>query len=201
VDEQGLIKDAQHGDLDAFNRLVLAHQDRLFNQAYRMLGEDAAAADVTQDAFLAAYHKLHTYRGGSFRAWLLRITTNLCYDELRRRKRHPTTALEPLDDDDQEIESPRWLVDSADTPEQAAERAELWRAIQRCLNHLSPDFKAALVLVDVQGMDYQEACESLGCAIGTLKSRLSRARLNVRTCLSAVTELLPARFRLGREGI
>ena len=95
MDEPALIQSALDGDLDAFNRLVLAYQDMVYNQAYRMLGESQTAQDATQDAFIAAYRKLHTYRGGSFRAWLLRIVTNLCYDELRRRKRRPVTPLRP----------------------------------------------------------------------------------------------------------
>jgi RNA polymerase sigma-70 factor (ECF subfamily) len=199
MDEIGLIQDARKGDLEAFNRLVLAYQDRLYNHAWRMLGDGAAAADVVQETFITAYEKLSTYRGGSFRAWLTRIVTNRCYDELRRRKRRPTTSLEPLDADDQEIESPGWMVDPADGPEETTEKTEVWNALQRCLDHLSPDFRAALVCVDIQEMDYQEAADALGCAMGTVKSRLARARLNVRNCLQSVAELLPTIFRLGSE--
>ena len=89
MDETRLIQDAQHGDIDAFNRLVLAYQDMVYNQAYRVMGEPFAADDATQEAFISAYRKIKTYRGGSFKAWLLRIVTNACYDELRRRKRRP----------------------------------------------------------------------------------------------------------------
>lgn len=89
MDEKALIQDALQGDLDAFNRLVLAYQDRVYNQAYRVLGESQAADDATQEAFISAYKNLRSFRGGSFRAWLLRIVTNACYDELRRRKRRP----------------------------------------------------------------------------------------------------------------
>ena len=87
MDEKSLIKDAQKGDLDSFNRLVLAYQNIVFSQAYRMMGEAEAADDATQDAFISAFNKIGTYRGGSFKAWLLRIVTNTCYDELRKRKR------------------------------------------------------------------------------------------------------------------
>lgn len=199
MDETGLIQDARNGDLDAFNRLILAYQDRLYNHACRMLGDAAGAADAVQEAFIIAYEKLSTFRGGSFRAWLTRIVTNLCYDELRRRKRRPTTPLEPLDSDEQEVESPHWMVDPADGPEESAEKSEIWAAIQRCLDHLSPDFRAALLCVDVQGMDYQEASAALDCAMGTIKSRLARARLNMRNCLQSAAELLPSVFRLGSE--
>lgn len=199
MDEVALIQAAKQGDLDAFNRLVLAYQDMVYAQAYRMINEPEVAEDATQDAFISAYRNLRTYRGGSFKAWLLRIVTNACYDELRRRKRRPTTPLEPLDQDDEEIESPRWLADPGETPEESAERAELAEALQDCLQGLSPEFRSVVVLIDMQGMDYQEASEAVGTALGTIKSRLARARLKLRDCLQGYWELLPASFRLVEE--
>lgn len=199
MDEAALIQDACKGDLDAFNRLVLAYQDMLYNQAYRMMGEPDSAEDATQDAFITAFRKLHTYRGGSFKAWLLRIVTNICYDELRRYKRRPTSALEPVDENDEEIESPYWIKDPGESPEEAAERAELARALQHCLNGLSPEFRAVVVLVDIQGMDYSEAAQAAGKPLGTIKSRLARARLRLRDCLQGFWELLPMSFRLVGE--
>lgn len=199
MDEAALIQAAKQGDLDAFNRLVLAYQDMVYGQAYRMINEPEVAEDATQDAFISAYRNLKSYRGGSFKAWLLRIVTNACYDELRRRKRRPTTPLEPLDQDDEEIESPRWLADPGESPEDAAERSELADALQNCLQGLSPEFRTVVILVDVQGMDYQEASETVGTALGTIKSRLARARLKLRDCLQGYWELLPASFRLVEE--
>src|SRR5512137_2327469 len=151
MDETGLINAARSGDLDAFNRLVLTYQDIVYNQAYRMMGEAAAAEDAAQDAFIAAYRNLGSYRGGSFKAWLLRIATNACYDELRRRQRRPTTPLEPINDDDEEIESPAWIADTGESPEASVERQELNRAIQHCLDDLPTDFRSVVVLVDIQG--------------------------------------------------
>lgn len=199
MDEVALIRMAQQGDLDAFNRLVLAYQDMVFNQAYRMISESEVAEDAAQDAFIIAYRKLNTFRGGSFKAWLLRIVTNLCYDELRRRKRRPTTPLEPIDQEDEEIESPRWMSDPAETPEEKAERAELGRAIQRCLDELPADFKAIVTLVDIQGLDYAEAADASRSPLGTVKSRLARARTRLRDCLQGAWELLPPSFRLMEE--
>jgi len=199
MDETALIDLAQHGDLDAFNRLVLAYQNMVYNQAYRMVGDQDTAEDAAQDAFIIAFRKLGTYRGGSFKAWLLRIVTNLCYDELRRRKRRPTTPLEPTDQDDDEIESPRWLSDPSETPEQAAERVELSQALQACLEGLPPDFRAIVALVDIQGLDYAEAAQAMGRPLGTVKSRLARARTRLRNCLQGYQELLPASFRLMEE--
>jgi RNA polymerase sigma-70 factor (ECF subfamily) len=199
MNEGALIQAAQRGDLDSFNRLVLAYQDMVYNQAYRMMGEPETAEDATQDAFIAAFRKLGTYRGGSFRAWLLRIVTNLCYDELRRRKRRPTTPLEPLGNDNEEIESPYWMADPGESPEQAAERAELAQALQRCLEDLAPDFRAVVILVDIQGMDYREAAQAVRKPLGTVKSRLARARGRLRDCLQGFWELLPTAFRLVDE--
>ncbi len=137
--------------------------------------------------------------GGSFRSWILRIVTNACYDELRRQKRRPTTPLEPLTDAGEEIESPDWLADPSESPEEAALRAELGRAIEDCIRTLAPDFRAVVVLVDVQGMDYAEAASILGKPLGTIKSRLARSRLRIQECLQGVKELLPAAFRLEHE--
>jgi RNA polymerase sigma-70 factor (ECF subfamily) len=97
MDEAALIADARRGDVDAFNRLVLAHQTKVYNLAYRITGDGDSAADAAQEAFLAAYRNLRSYRGGSFRAWLLRIVTNACYDELRRRKRRPADSLQAME--------------------------------------------------------------------------------------------------------
>jgi len=196
MDEVGLIKEAQRGDLDAFNRLVLAYQDRVYNQAYRVLGNHQSADDATQEAFISAYRKISSFRGGSFRAWLLRIVTNACYDELRRQKRRPTTALEPVDENDEEIESPYWIADPGELPEEQAVRSELGNAIQECLNQLSNEFRMVVVLVDVQGLDYQEASDVIGKPLGTIKSRLARARYQMRDCLQSFWELLPHSMRL-----
>jgi RNA polymerase sigma-70 factor (ECF subfamily) len=196
MDEPALIRDAKRGDLDAFNRLVLEYQDMLYNTAYRILGDPALAADATQEAFLSAFNKLKSYRGGSFKAWLLRIVTNACYDELRRKKRRPQTPLEPLTENDEEMETPRWLADPSASPEEQLETAELDQAIQDCIENLSPDFRAVVVLADIQGLDYKEVAAALKKPLGTIKSRLARARSRLRDCLQAIRELLPAAFRL-----
>jgi len=200
ADEANLVQMAIKGDLDAFNHLVLAYQEMAFNVAFRILSDDSAAQDATQNAFLSAYRSLGTYRGGSFRAWLLRMVTNTCYDELRRRKRHPTTPLEPQGDDDQEeVESPRWMADDTPGPEGTLEQAELEQAVQHCLDDLPYDFKIVVVMIDVEGMDYLEVSQAISKPLGTIKSRLARARLRLRDCLQGFWELLPAQFRLLSE--
>jgi len=110
MNEQVLIADAQNGNLDAFNALVLHYQDGVFNAALRILGDEDQAADASQEAFLSAFKSISSFRGGSFKAWLMRTVTNACYDELRRKKRRPTTPLEPDNDDGDDMDSPRWLT-------------------------------------------------------------------------------------------
>jgi RNA polymerase sigma-70 factor (ECF subfamily) len=196
VDEIALIQAARGGDLDSFNRLVLAYQNLVYSHAYRMIGEEESADDAAQNTFISAYNHLGSFRGGSFKAWLLRIVTNACYDELRRRKRRPTVPLEPLDDTGEEIESASWMVDPTNQPEEQVQQAELHNAIQHCLENLPDDFRSTVIMVDVQGMDYFEAAQALGKPIGTIKSRLARARLRLRDCLNGFEELLPSGFRL-----
>lgn len=199
MDEQSLIQEAQRGDLNAFNSLVLHYQNTVFNTAVRILGDDDRAADASQEAFLSAFKSINSFRGGSFKAWLMRTVTNACYDELRRQKRRPTTPLEPETDDGDEMDSPRWLADPSMTPDQQMEADELEHAIQHCLNALPTDFRTAVVLADVQGMDYSEVAQASHVPLGTIKSRLARARLKLRECLRGYEELLPSVFRLDGE--
>jgi RNA polymerase sigma-70 factor (ECF subfamily) len=199
MDEVALIRQAQRGDLDAFNSLVLTYQQTLFNTALRIVGDQEMAADATQDAFLSAFRSLNSFRGGSFKAWLMRTVTNACYDELRRRKRRPTSALEPDDDDGRAMDTPRWLADPHLTPEQQFEAEELEHAIQHCLENLPLEFRTVVVMADIQGLDYSEVASAVRVPLGTIKSRLARARLRLRECLQDFAELLPAAFRLEHE--
>jgi RNA polymerase sigma-70 factor (ECF subfamily) len=199
MDEAALIQSAQSGNLESLNCLILVYQDTVYNQAYRLMGDSDSAADAVQEAFISAFRSLKSYRGGSFRAWLLRIVTNACYDEIRRRKRRPTIPLEPLDDAGEEVESPHWMADPGESPEESVERVELARAIRGCLGDLPEEFRSVLVMVDMQGLDYSEAAQASGSPLGTVKSRLARARLRLRDCLQGFGELLPVLFRQGEE--
>jgi RNA polymerase sigma-70 factor (ECF subfamily) len=201
MDEQALIQDALDGNLNAFNTLVLHYQDMVYNVAYRIIGEHGAAGDASQEAFISAYEKLEQYRGGSFKAWLLRIATNACYDELRRRQRQPVVPLEPEMDDGEILEDPFWIEDESPTPEEHFEDSELQQAIQNCINKLDKKFRTVLVMVDVEGLDYETAAEVIGRPLGTVKSRLARARERVQACLQGFWELLPDLFRLSDEEI
>ncbi len=201
MDEPALIRDAQRNDLDAFNRLVLQYQTQVFNLAYRIMGEGDAAADATQEAFISAYKHIGYYRGGSFKAWLMRIVTNACYDELRRRKRRPVASLEALDvvPEGPEADGEASLASHQESPSEHVERRELAQAIQNCLNGLPDDMRVVAVMADVQEMDYAEIAAATGLALGTVKSRLSRARARLRLCLQGARELLPQVYRLEGE--
>lgn len=199
MDEIALITSAQQGDLDSFNTLILHYQDAVFNTAVRILGDDDQAQDAAQEAFISAFQSIKSFRGGSFKAWILRTVTNACLDELRRKKRRPTVPLEPETNDGEEIDSPKWLADKNMTPAQRAEADELEHAIQHCLDALPTDFRTAVVLADVQGLDYTEIASAIRVPLGTIKSRIARARLRLRECLRSFEELLPSSFRLDEE--
>jgi len=174
---------ARRGELPAFNELVERHQAVVFNVCLRMLRDPQAAEDAAQDTFFVAYRSISSFRGGVFRGWLLRIAANQCYDELRRRRRRPADSLpeEPL------------IADPSPPPEQATLSAESASAIEKALSQLPPEQRLCALLVDVQGLDYEEAAQAMSVNLGTLKSRLSRARAQLR-------ELLRPEFRLGDGG-
>ncbi len=197
TEEAVLVERSQSGDLDAFNALVLAYQGQVYNLCLRMLGSPQAAEDAAQEAFIAAYRAVPRFRGGRFRAWLLRIAANACYDELRRRRSRPQVPLDtPADDERPSAELP-----ASDEPlEQRAERLELARCLQEGLASLPPDQRLAVILRDVQGLAYEEVAEATGASLGTVKSRISRGRAALRDFLLARGELLPSRFRLSSEG-
>ncbi len=179
TDEQALIRSAQRGNLEAFNGLVLRYQQQVYNVAYRIMGDEAAASDATQEAFISAYRHVGSFHEGSFRNWLLRIARNACYDELRRRKRRPTVSLdEAIVTEEGVIEFD--LPTSADGPEQIVQRRELAALLQRGINLLPIEQRLTLVLSDVQGLHYDEIAEITHSKCGTVKSRLSRARANLR---------------------
>ena len=195
IEENHWVALAQRGDLDAFNELILRHQDALFNMAVRMLGDDDKAADAVQEAIISAWRSLHTFSGGSFRAWLSRTVINKCYDEFRRTSRHPNLPLTPVVDGE-ELEDREWLRDPSLSLDAQMENSELDEAIQTCLQTLPVAHRAVLVMVDVDGMNYDEAAASLGIPIGTVKSRLARARSSLRTALRDFSELLPSPFQI-----
>lgn len=194
--ERILIARGQEGDRAAFNALVEKYQGAAYALALRMLGEPDTAADVTQDAFFSAYRALGTFHGASFRAWLLRIVSNGCYDVFRARGRHPVTSLEALLEHDDATSSsdahmPSTMVDPSWNPEETALRAEAVDSIEAALLMLPPDQRLAVVLCDVQGMAYEEVARIMNTPLGTVKSRIARARAQLRVLLTRGGELSP----------
>jgi RNA polymerase sigma-70 factor (ECF subfamily) len=201
MDEQSLVRFAQEGDLHAFNQLAQDYQVRAFNLALRIMGDDDSAADATQEAFISAYRSIANFRGGSFKAWLFRIVTNACYDEFRRRKRRPAVSLDELEEGGDEHFEQGMGSTPPPSPEEALERSEMAREIQNCLDKLPDNFRVVAVLADVQRFEYKEIAEIIGKPLGTVKSRLARARTRMRECLEGHGELLSSAVRLNHEAL
>ena len=191
ADESCLIDRSQKGDLAAFNGLVECYQRQVYNLCLRLLASAEAAEDATQEAFIAAYRRIDSFRGGNFRAWLLRIAANASYDELRRQRRRPAASLEAAMATQGAAQSPS----PAAGPEDEALRMELNAHLQLGLATLPPDQRLAIILRDVHGLSYEELAEVMHCSIGTVKSRIARGRARMREYLMARRELLPRPFR------
>jgi len=196
MDEQILISSAQRGDLEAFNQLVLLYQDFLFRVAMNILSDEDTAADATQQALISAFRNLRTFRGGSLRSWLSRITVNACYDELRRIARAKDVPLQVYDDYGDEMGPAAWLIDPGFSPEEQVEQSDLIDAIQNSLDALPEHYRLVAQLVDVEGLSYEEAATALDLPVGTVKSRLARARNALRESLQRYPDVLPAAYAL-----
>ena len=193
-DEKTLIQAAQAGDLEAFNALILRYQNLLFGIALRMLNDEDTASDAVQEALISAFSRFSTFRGGSLRSWLARVVVNACYDEMRRMRRQRTVPIEPINSDSPEVEELLWMVDPASRPEEQVESFELEGALQQSLDLLTPAYREAVVLVDIEGLSYEEAASAAHVPVGTVKSRLARARMQMRDTLRGFQDLLPSHY-------
>jgi RNA polymerase sigma-70 factor (ECF subfamily) len=181
---------AQRGDLHAFNELVLEYEGLVYNVCYRILGQRQAAEDAAQDAFVSAWRNIGSFRGEAFRPWLLRIASNLCRDELRRRGRRPSSSL----DSALEAGGPE-PPDRDPPPEDVSLNKELRSQLQAALAQLPEDQRTAVVLCDIEGFDYTEIAVVMNTSLGTVKSRIARGRLKLRELLKREPELLSGKFR------
>jgi RNA polymerase sigma-70 factor, ECF subfamily len=179
-DEERLTKQAMNGDLGAFNQLVLRYQNMAYSRAYVLLGNPDEAEDATQESFIKAFQAMNGFRGGSFRGWLLKIVTNSAYDWMRRSRRHPTQPLFPEDENGDQLDSPHWIVDPAPSTQTAVEQNELSNDICGILKKLPEPYRSVLTLIDLYELDYTEAAQVLNIPLGTVKSRLARARLQMQ---------------------
>lgn len=179
-----LVERARQGDLDAFNELVLHHQDHLFALVARMVPDREQAGDAVQEAFFSAYRNLDRFRGGSVRSWLNRIAVNAAMDAQRLRRRRPSQPYPELEDDS-------WQPPAGNEsdPEGLAIGSERSAALAAAIASVTPEQRTAIVLFDVQGYDYTEIADLTGVSLGTVKSRIHRGRLALRDLLSGNREL------------
>ena len=174
--EAELIRKSQRGDMDAFEQLILQYEKRIYAIAYKYMGNHEDACDMAQEALIKAYQSIHLFRGdAAFGTWLGKITANKCLDELRRRK---NMQMHSLDDTleleegsvSKEIESP------GATPEEHAMRQETAQYMQQLIDELKEEYRTVIILRELDGYSYEEIAELLSCSLGTVKSRISRAR-------------------------
>ena len=185
-DEATYLKMASAGNLEAFNQLILAYENMAYHHAYALLGDAVLAEDVTQESFIKAFQSIHSFRGGSYRSWLLKIVTNSAYDIHRRSQRHATQPLFPGDEIGEEIDSPAWIADPAGSVQDIVEQNEFSKSIYKLIGELPEPYRTVLTLIDLHELDYAEAAEALKVPIGTIKSRLARARIRMSEMLQQV---------------
>lgn len=179
---------------------MVRHQDAVYTLCYRLTGNTEDAADAAQEAFLSAFRHIADYRGGSFAGWLLRIASNACHDLHRYRRRRPSESLDAAPDGASDETPSRDVPDAAPGPEGEALQRELAQALQQGLLQLSEEQRQAVVLCDQYGYDYQSIAEMTGVELGTVKSRINRARTRMRDFLRGHRELLPDAYRLSETG-
>ena len=185
--EQSWIASARNGDEAAFGELVQKYQKRVYALTVRMCPTPELAEEAAQEAFLSAWQGLPFFRGdAAFSTWLYRLASNACVDLLRKERRHQGTS---LDDDAVGAEIP----DTKPTPEEAAETKELRAQIEAGLRQLSPEHRAVLILREIQQLNYEEIADALSLDLGTVKSRISRGRRQLRGFFEGAGELFRRR--------
>ena len=173
--EAAIINAVLDGDVNAYEHLVKAYEKNVYNLALRMTGNSEDAYDMSQEAFIKAYNSLHSFRGDSkFSVWLYRIVSNVCLDFLRSRNRKATVSLSMENDDGEEVELD--IADEASSPQLLLDRSLTRDAVRRGLQALPPDHREILLLREIQGLSYDEIAETLDLEVGTVKSRIFRAR-------------------------
>jgi RNA polymerase sigma-70 factor (ECF subfamily) len=174
-----LLERAREGDLNAFNDLVVAYQDMLFALVVRMVPDRDQASDAVQEAFFSAYRNMSGFRGGSVKSWLSRIAINAAMDTQRLRKRRPSEPYPELEDE-------TWQppADASADPVVTSLTSERHRVLNVALSQITDDQRTAIVLYDVEGYDYAEIADMTGVSVGTVKSRIHRGRLALRSLLT-----------------
>ena len=180
--EAAIVRKVLGGDANAFETLVLEYEKNVYNIALRMTGNSEDAADMTQEAFIKAYDSLQSFRGDSkFSVWLYRIVSNVCRDFLRSKNRRPTVSLSVEDDDGEDAQLD--VADESQSPELLLDRKLTRDSVRRGLDSLPPDYRQILLLREIQGLSYDEIAQALSLEVGTVKSRIFRARKRLCTFL------------------
>ena len=180
--EASIVRKVLGGDANAFETLVLEYEKNVYNIALRMTGNSEDAADMTQEAFIKAYNSLQSFRGDSkFSVWLYRIVSNVCLDFLRSKNRRPTVSLSVEDDDGEDTQLD--VADESQSPELLLDRKLTRDSVRRGLDSLPPDYRQILLLREIQGLSYDEIAQALSLEVGTVKSRIFRARKRLCTFL------------------
>lgn len=196
TDEKILIKRSQNGDREAFGELVSIYEQQVYSIAFRFMGNHEDASELAQEAFVRAFRGIGRFRGeASFKTWIYHIVANVCRDELRKLKRQPTVSLNnPIVTDEGEItrEQADWTM----VPERIYESKELQETVQELLNQMTPEYRQVLILRELQGFTYEEIASTLECSLGTVKSRINRARKALRDLILANKELFEGFSRL-----
>lgn len=193
-----LVDKSKNGDLNAFEELVRRYEGRVYSMAYRFMGNHADAVDLAQEGFIRLYQNLPGFRGdSSFSTWMYRVVANACRDELRRRQRQRNVSLDEMAESaGGNIPVPSMEV----SPEESAERNELQEYVQMCLNSLSEEHRLILIMREMQGLSYEEIADTLDCSLGTVKSRLNRARHALKDRVTMHRELFNGDYRLSVKG-
>jgi len=188
ADEQRLIERSKEGDRRAFDALVRMHEKRVYNLAYRLSGNYDEAGDITVEAFLRVYQAINNFRGdANFSTWLYRIVTNVYLDRRKRQKNRQTLSLEEYVELE-ESQVTRQIEDPSPGPEELVEAQQRQELLQKAIESLPEYQRAMIVLYHVDGLSYEEIAEVLSLPIGTVKSRLNRARLALREKLEPIRE-------------
>ncbi len=188
ANESEIIRQCRAGDTSGFDLLVEEHYTRVYNTALRMLGDPDGAADATQAAFVRAFRSLSSFRGdSSFSTWLYRITANVCLDELRNRPQEPVSLIFVSDEDEEPQE--RSIPDNRTEPGSRVARNERQRVVHQAIGELAAEHRVVLVLYDIEGFSYKDTAHILGIPVGTVKSRLNRARCALKEVLRPHLEL------------
>jgi len=190
VEERVLIEKSKAGDVAAFEELISSYQKKIFNLAYRMLGNINDADDLAQETFIRVFKSISNFKGeSSFSTWIYRIATNVCLDELRKRKNKKAVSLDDeIKVDDGEIK--RQIESDSPLPDEIAEREELRLLVKHAISDLPEEQRLIISLRDIQGLSYDEIAQVLDCPSGTVKSRINRARQALKKILMARKELL-----------